>query len=92
MPAPLNPRDAKACMTCHHWAGQPGDIKAECRNPKLRHGVTYEDPDGKEKHVEHWVSGPYATCNHYEAKPLWCAFCGKMGDHQSGWCPELKKV
>ena len=21
---------------------------------------------------------------------VWCAWCGKWGDHQSGWCPDLK--
>lgn len=24
------------------------------------------------------------------SKKLWCAMCGKWGDHQSGSCPELR--
>lgn len=23
---------------------------------------------------------------------LWCAWCGVWGDHQSGWCPEMKRL
>ena len=29
--------------------------------------------------------------NHRKPK-LWCAWCGVWGDHQSGWCPDLKKA
>lgn len=47
----------------------------------------------------HRVSGAEADCfrcakivrSHIPAKPaqLWCAMCGKYGDHTSGTCPEL---
>jgi len=26
----------------------------------------------------------------YEPEKLWCAMCGKWGDHRSGGCPEFK--
>jgi hypothetical protein len=60
--AALNPREAKCCCACAHWH-KHGDKDGQCRNPKMRHGVTYKDKNtGEETHVEWWTTGCYHSC------------------------------
>ncbi len=63
----LNPRDAKACCTCKHWHPIT-ESQGECRNPKMRWGVEYENIETKKRtYVEWWTTGCYATCPQYES-------------------------
>lgn len=90
MSAPLNAVDAKICGVCIHFHGELTFEKAECHHPKLRRGITYRDAKtGLEKHVEWATVGRYHSCKLWGLRPLWCAYCGTTGDHQSGWCPEI---
>jgi hypothetical protein len=42
-------------------------MDGQCRNPKLRHGVTYKDErTGEETHIEWWTTGCYHSCQHWQ--------------------------
>jgi hypothetical protein len=89
---PTNPVEAKACGACKHFKGELTFEKAECHHPELRHGMTYQNFEtGEQTHIEWATVGRYHSCKKWELRPLWCAWCGRMGDHQSGWCPELSE-
>lgn len=63
--AVLNPREAKCCCVCAHWH-KHGAMDGQCRNPKLRHGVTYKDErTGEETHIEWLTTGCYHSCQHW---------------------------
>ena len=60
--AALTPREAKCCCACSHWH-KANETKGECRNPKMRHGITYRNEmTGEETHVEWWTTGCYHSC------------------------------
>jgi hypothetical protein len=68
---PLNARDARCCVACAQWHPVPNTENGECRHPKMRHGITYENPKtGETTHHEWQVSGPYHSCNNWKDKTV----------------------
>jgi hypothetical protein len=60
--ASLNQLEAKCCCACAHWH-KHGFVSGQCRNPKMRHGVTYKDKNtSEETHIEWWTTGCYYSC------------------------------
>jgi hypothetical protein len=51
----------------------------------LREGECFQQtPDGRTRQL-----ASIAPVCEADAPRLWCAMCGKFGDHRSGGCPEL---
>jgi hypothetical protein len=63
---------------------------------QLRHDCDCKTCSGGESPPAGQYGGWKCTCQCHSKQrlepTLWCAYCGKHGNHQSGWCPEIKKV